>query len=102
LIADRVIVTSKQNDDYYIWKSDEDKNFTIRKDESSDNLIRETKFYSQSERRSCRISRREKKQRFNQKHSKFIGYQINLDCKKTKEKEIKYEVNETNMVDKEK
>jgi molecular chaperone HtpG len=39
LASDRVVVTPKNDDDQYIWKSEADKNFTIKKDESYDNLI---------------------------------------------------------------
>jgi HSP90 family molecular chaperone len=42
LVAGRVVVTLKHDDDY-IWESEGDKNFKIRKDESGDSLIRETK-----------------------------------------------------------
>jgi HSP90 family molecular chaperone len=57
LFSDRVVLASKHNDDKYIWESEGD-NFTIRKSESGDNLIFETKV-TLSERRSWRISRRE-------------------------------------------
>jgi HSP90 family molecular chaperone len=43
LVSGRVVVSSKHDDNYYIWKSDGNKNFKIRKNESGDNLIRETK-----------------------------------------------------------
>jgi HSP90 family molecular chaperone len=61
LFADKVVVTSKHNDDKYIKESKENKNFTIRKGKPGDNLIRETKV-TLSERRSWIISRREENQ----------------------------------------
>jgi HSP90 family molecular chaperone len=43
LIADKVVITSKYDDDQYIRESEGGKNFIIRKDEPGDNLIHEIK-----------------------------------------------------------
>jgi HSP90 family molecular chaperone len=44
LVSDKVVVKSKHNDnDQYIWKSEADKSFAIRKDESGDDIIHGTK-----------------------------------------------------------
>jgi HSP90 family molecular chaperone len=43
LVSDRVVVTSKHDDDWCIWESEKGKNFKVRKDESGDNHICEIK-----------------------------------------------------------
>merc|ERR1719431_1947795 len=75
LVADKVTVTSKHNDDeQYIWESSAGGSFTIKQD-NSEPLGRGTKIVLQMK-------------EVVKKHSQFIGYPINLLVQKEREKEV--------------
>merc|ERR1711959_552734 len=75
LVADRVVVTTKHNDDeQYVWESQAGGTFTVKRD-SSEEVKRGTKMV-------LRIKDLVKK------HSEFISYPISLWTEKTTEKEV--------------
>merc|ERR1712179_127186 len=75
LVADKVTVTSKHNDDeQYIWESSAGGSFTIKQD-NSEPLGRGTKIVLQIK-------------EIVKKHSQFIGYPIKLMVQKEREKEV--------------
>ncbi|MED6118327.1 Heat shock protein 83 [Stylosanthes scabra] len=79
LVAEKVIVTTKHNDDeQYIWESQAGGSFTVTRDTSGEQLGRGTKitlFLKED-------------QDLVKKHSEFISYPIYLWTEKTTEKEI--------------
>jgi molecular chaperone HtpG len=88
LIADKVVVTSKHDDNLYIWEREADKNFIIRKDESYSNLICGTNITIYVREDLGKILEEKKISDLINKHSKFFGYPINLHCKKTKDGKV--------------
>merc|ERR1712029_267253 len=82
LVADKVVVTSKSNDDeQYVWESSAGGSFTIKHD-NSEPIGRGTKIVK--------------------KHSQFIGYPIKLLVEKERDKEISDDEDEEEDKDKEK
>ncbi|XP_008238949.1 PREDICTED: heat shock protein 90-1-like [Prunus mume] len=89
LEADRVIMTTKHNDDeQYVWESQAGGSFTIRKDVDGEPLGRRTKvtFFLKEDQLEFLEERKLKK--MVKKHSKFISYPIYLLVEKIVEKEI--------------
>merc|ERR1719424_1786883 len=77
LVADRVVVTSKHNDDeQHVWESAAGGSFTVRKDADGEALGRGTKIM-------CYL-----KEDLVKKHSEFINYPISLWTEKTVDKEV--------------
>merc|ERR1712024_257158 len=103
LVADKVVVTSKHNDDeQYVWESSAGGSFTIKLDTDGEPLGRGTKIVlhlkeDQTESHVFYLFMVVVK-----KHSQFIGYPIKLLVEKERDKEVSDDEAEEEMKDEEK
>merc|ERR1712156_818594 len=89
LVADKVVVTSKHNDDeQYVWESSAGGSFTIRPDTTGEPLGRGTKIILHMKEDQLDLADEKKLQEIIKKHSQFIGYPISLQMQKTRDKEV--------------
>jgi molecular chaperone HtpG len=87
LVADKVIVTTKHNDDeQYIWASEAGGHFTVTRDTTGEQLKRGTKIVLHMKEDQLEYLEERTVKDLVKKHSQFIQYPISLQC--TKEEEV--------------
>merc|ERR1712147_34969 len=88
LVADKVVVTSKHNDDeQYVWESSAGGSFTIRPGDDPE-LKRGSKIVLHMKEDQAEYIEEKKVKEVIKKHSQLIGYPIKMLVQKEREKEV--------------
>lgn len=90
LIAERVTVISKSNDDdiQYRWESNAGGTFTVNADEGGERLTRGSKIILHMKEDQIEFIEERRLKDLVKKHSEFIGFPIELLCEKSTDKEV--------------